>query len=236
MSDTSARIALVTGANRGIGFEVCRQLAGRGFVVLLAGRDAAKAEAAARELKASGTVEPLLLDVADATIIEKAAQAVASRFGHLDVLVNNAGINYDTWETAENADIDVTAQETIATNLLGPWRVCKAFLPLLRESRRARIVNVSSESGSLAHMGAGPPAYQVTKAALNALTRTLAGELRGSGILVNAVCPGWVATDMGGAGAPRSVADGAAGIVWAATLPGSGPTGGFFRDGKPLPW
>ena len=236
MSDTSARIALVTGANRGIGFEVCRQLAGRGFVVLLAGRDAAKAEAAARELKASGTVEPLLLDVTDATIIEKAAQAVASRFGHLDVLVNNAGINYDTWETAENADIDVTAQETIATNLLGPWRVCKAFLPLLRESRRARIVNVSSESGSLAHMGAGPPAYQVTKAALNALTRTLAGELRGSGILVNAVCPGWVATDMGGAGAPRSVADGAAGIVWAATLPGSGPTGGFFRDGKPLPW
>ena len=236
MSDTSARIALVTGANRGIGFEVCRQLAGRGFVVLLAARNAAKAEAAARKLEASGTVEPLLLDVADATSIEKAAQAVASRFGHLDVLVNNAGINYDTWETAENADIDGTVQETIATNLLGPWRVCKAFLPLLRKSRTARIVNVSSESGSLAHMGAGPPAYQVTKAALNALTRTLAGELRGAGILVNAVCPGWVATDMGGAGAPRSVADGAAGIVWAATLPDSGPTGGFFRDGKPLPW
>jgi len=236
MSDASARIALVTGANRGIGFEVCRQLAGRGFVVLLAARNAAKAEAAARKLEASGTVEPLLLDVADATSIETAAQAVASRFGHLDVLVNNAGINYDTWETAENADIDGTVQETIATNLLGPWRVCKAFLPLLRKNRTARIVNVSSESGSLAHMGAGPPAYQVTKAALNALTRTLAGELRGAGILVNAVCPGWVATDMGGAGAPRSVADGAAGIVWAATLPDSGPTGGCFRDGKPLPW
>ena len=114
--------------------------------------------------------------------------------------------------------------------------MCQAFIPLLRKSRAARIVNVSSESGSLAHMSAGPPAYQVTKAAMNALTRTLAGELGEAGILVNSVCPGWVATDMGGAGAPRSVSEGAAGIVWAATLPDHGPTGGFFRDGKPLPW
>ncbi len=113
------------------------------------------------------------------------------------------------------------------TNLLGPWRVCQAFLPLLRKSRAARIVNVSSESGSLARMGAGPPAYQVTKAALNALTRTLAGELGDAGILVNAVCPGWVATDMGGAGG-RPVAEGAAGIIWAAALSDNGPTGGFF--------
>ena len=126
--------------------------------------------------------------------------------------------------------------ETITTNLLGPWRVCQAFLPLLRKSPAARIVNVSSESGSLAHMAAGPPAYQVTKAALNALTRTLAGELSGTRILVNAVCPGWVATDMGGAGAPRSLNEGAPGIVWAATLPDDGPTGGFFRDREPLPW
>jgi NAD(P)-dependent dehydrogenase (short-subunit alcohol dehydrogenase family) len=236
MSTKSAPIALVTGANRGIGFEVCRSLAGRGFVVLLAARDAAKAHAAAEKLATAGTIEPLLLDVADPASIEKAAREVAGRFGHLDVLVNNAGINYDTWETADNADIDGTVQETIATNLLGPWRVCKAFLPLLGKSGAARIVNVSSESGSLAHMGAGPPAYQVSKAALNALTRTLAGQLRGDAILVNAVCPGWVATDMGGADAPRSAAEGAAGIVWAATLPDSGPTGGFFRDGKPLPW
>ncbi|HEY0565967.1 MAG TPA: SDR family NAD(P)-dependent oxidoreductase, partial [Terriglobales bacterium] len=148
----------------------------------------------------------------------------------------NAGINYDTWETVENAAIDGTVMETITTNLLGPWRMCQAFLPLLRKSKVGRIVNVSSESGSLAHMGAGPPAYQVTKAALNAMTRTLAGELRSSGILVNAICPGWVATDMGGASAPRSLAEGAAGIVWAATLPNDGPSGGFFRDGKPLPW
>jgi NAD(P)-dependent dehydrogenase (short-subunit alcohol dehydrogenase family) len=235
-SPSLERVALVTGANRGIGFEVCRQLAEKDFVVLLTARDAAKAQEAARKLADAGKVEALLLDVADASSIKKAADDVASRYGYLDVLVNNAGINYDTWETAENASIDSAVVETISTNLLGPWRICLAFLPLLRKSKAARIVNLSSESGSLAHMGAGPPAYQVTKAALNALTRTLAGELRHAQILVNAVCPGWVATGMGGAGAPRSVEEGAAGIVWAATLPQNGPTGGFFRDGMPLPW
>ncbi len=232
----SRRVALVTGANRGIGFEVCRQLAARGFAVLLSARDAKKARAAADALKSVGHVQPMVLDVADARSIKKVAEEIASRYGSLDVLINNAGINYDTWETAENADIDGTLMETMRTNLLGPWRMCQAFLPLLRKSRAGRIVNVSSESGSLAQMGAGPPAYQVTKAALNALTRTLAAELREARILVNAVCPGWVATDMGGAGAPRSVEQGAAGIVWAATLPDAGPTGGFFQDGKPLPW
>jgi NAD(P)-dependent dehydrogenase (short-subunit alcohol dehydrogenase family) len=236
LSDKSVRVALVTGANRGIGLEVCRQLAERDFVVLLTARDMAKANSAAKKLAKVGRVEPVALDVSNASSIDKAAAEIASRYGYVDVLVNNAGINYDTWETVENADINGTVMETITTNLLGPWRVCQAFLPLLRKSRAGRIVNVSSESGSLANMGAGPPAYQVTKAALNALTRTLAGKLRHSRILVNAVCPGWVATDMGGAGAPRSVADGAAGIVSAATLPDDGPTGGFFRDGKPLPW
>lgn len=228
-------IALVTGGNRGIGFEVCRQLASAGFIVLLTARDARKAKAAADALRSAGRVEPLVMDVADANSIANAAAEVAKQYERLDVLINNAGINYDTWETVANADINGTVMETITTNLLGPWRVCQAFLPLLRKSRAGRIVNVSSESGSLADMGAGPPAYQVTKAALNALTRTLAGELRGSRILVNSVCPGWVATDMGGSGG-RPVADGAAGIVWAATLPKDGPTGGFFRDGKPLPW
>jgi NAD(P)-dependent dehydrogenase (short-subunit alcohol dehydrogenase family) len=203
---------------------------------LLTARDTAKAETAARKLANRGTVAPLALDVADPASIKEAAAEVASRYGHVDVLVNNAGINYDTWETVQSAHINGTVMETITTNLLGPWRICQAFLPLLRKSQAGRIVNVSSESGSLAHMGAGPPAYQVTKAALNALTRTLAGELRGTRILVNAVCPGWVATDMGGAGAPRSVEEGAASIVWAATLPANGPSGGFFRDGKPLPW
>jgi NAD(P)-dependent dehydrogenase (short-subunit alcohol dehydrogenase family) len=236
MSKRTERIALVTGANRGIGFEVCRQLAVKGFIVLLTARDAEKAKAAADALKTAGRFKPLVLDVDDPKIIGKAAAEVANQYQQLDVLINNAGINYDTWETVENADINGTVIETITTNLLGPWRVCQAFLPLLRKSRAGRIVNVSSESGSLAEMGAGPPAYQVTKAALNALTRTLAGELHSSRILVNSVCPGWVATDMGGAGAPRSVTEGAAGIVWATTLPDDGPNGGFFRDGKPLPW
>ena len=235
MAKTPTKTALVTGGNRGIGFEVCRQLAARGFAVLLTARDAEKSRAAAAKLKSVGRVEPVVLDVANASSIEKAVADVSSRYDWLDVLINNAGINYDTWETVENAEIDGTVIETIRTNLLGPWRMCQAFLPLLRKSRAGRIVNVSSESGSLANMGAGPPAYQVTKAALNALTRTLAGELRGTSILVNAVCPGWVATDMGGTGG-RPVADGANGILWAATLPDNGPTGGFFRDGKPLPW
>ncbi len=232
----SVRLALVTGANRGIGFEVCRQLAQRGSTVLLTARDVEKARAAAAKIKSPGQIEPVELDVSSSDSIKRAATEISKRHGHLDVLINNAGINYDTWETAENADLDGTVAETIRTNLLGPWRVCQAFLPLLRRSKAARIVNVSSESGSLAHMGAGPPAYQVTKAALNAFTRTLAGELRHDHILVNAVCPGWVAADMGGAGAPRSASEGAAGIIWAATLPDNGPTGGFFRDGKPLPW
>jgi NAD(P)-dependent dehydrogenase (short-subunit alcohol dehydrogenase family) len=235
MNDSAVRIALVTGANRGIGFEVCRQLARAGFVVLLSARDARKARAAARSLSSVGRVDSLVLDVADENSIVTAASEVANRYHQLNVLINNAGIHYDTWETVETADIDGTVMEAITTNLLGPWRVAQAFLPLLRKSPSARIVNVSSESGSLAEMTAGPPAYQVTKAGLNALTRTLAGELRDSNILVNSVCPGWVATDMGGAGG-RPVKEGAGGIVWAATLPDDGPTGGFFRDGKPLPW
>lgn len=204
--------------------------------MLLSARNAEKAKGAADSLRDVGRVEAIVLNVDDPSSVAKAATEVASHYDRLDVLINNAGINYDTWETAKNADIDGTVMETIRTNLLDPWRVCQAFLPLLLKSRAGRIVNVSSESGSLAEMGGGPPAYQVTKAALNALTRTLAGELRSSKILVNSVCPGWVATDMGGADAPRSVQEGAAGIVWAATLLNEGPTGGFFRDGQPLPW
>ena len=235
MQHARVRVALVTGANRGIGFEVCRQLAAAGFVVLLTVREATKAQAAAEALHSAGRVEPFVLDVADADSIVRAAAEVARQYNCLDVLINNAGIHYDTWEKVEDADTEGTVTEAIRTNLLGPWGTLKAFLPLLRKSRAGRIVNVSSEAGSLARMGAGPPAYQVTKAALNALTHTLAGELLETRILVNAVCPGWVATEMGGAGG-RPVGDGAAGIVWAATLPDGGPTGGFFRDGKPLPW
>jgi len=158
MVDQSSRIALVSGANRGIGFEVCRQLAARGFVVLLTARDAAKAKSAASKLADVGKVEHLVLNVSDGKSIAHAAADVRKRYGYLDVLINNAAINYDTWETVESADIEGTVVETITTNLLGPWRVCKAFLPLLRRSKAGRIVNVSSQSGSLAHMRSGPAA------------------------------------------------------------------------------
>ncbi|MGW7480890.1 SDR family oxidoreductase [Nonomuraea muscovyensis] len=225
-------ISLVTGANRGIGKEVCRQLAGLGHTVLLTARSLEAATAAARELGAD--VHPMRLDVTDPAAAARLAQEIGDRYGRLDALVNNAAITYDTWQRAVTADLDVV-REAAETNVYGPWRLTQALLPLLRRSRHPRVVNVSSEAGSLTSMGGGTPAYALSKAALNALTRMLAAELRADGILVNAICPGWVATDMGGPGG-RPVAEGAAGIVWAATLPGDGPTGGFFRDGRPLPW
>jgi NAD(P)-dependent dehydrogenase (short-subunit alcohol dehydrogenase family) len=223
-------ISLVTGGNRGIGLEVCRQLAERGHTVLLTARSAGAAAAAAR---AAGA-EPLQLDVTDPASIAAAARQGAERYGKLDVLVNNAAITYDTWQRAVDADLAVV-REAAETNLYGPWLMIQEFLPLLRASEHPRIVNVSSEAASLASLGGGTPAYTASKVALNALTRMLAAELRHDRVLVNAVCPGWVATDMGGPGG-RPAAEGAASVVWAATLPDSGPTGGFFRDGKPLPW
>jgi NAD(P)-dependent dehydrogenase (short-subunit alcohol dehydrogenase family) len=226
------KIALVTGANRGIGFEVCRQLAERGYQVLLAARDASKAREAAAKI--GKDVESLVLNVTDADSIQRCAAAVQSKFNHLDALVNNAGIHYDTSQTVQNADWRII-DEAFDTNVFGAWRVVQAFLPLLKKSLSARIVNVSSEAGSLASMGAGTPAYATSKAALNAFTRVLAGELQNTKILVNAVCPGWTRTDMGGAGG-RPVSQGAASVVWAVELPDEGPRGGFFRDGKAVPW
>jgi NAD(P)-dependent dehydrogenase (short-subunit alcohol dehydrogenase family) len=223
-------VSLVTGGNRGIGREVCRQLARRGHTVVLTARSAEAAAAAARV----GAAEALRLDVTDRASVAAAARWVAERHGKLDVLVNNAAISYDTWQRAVTADLAVV-REAAETNLYGPWVMVQEFLPLLRISDHPRVVNVSSEVASLASMRGGTPAYTASKTALNALTRMLADELRGDRILVNAVCPGWVATDMGGPGG-RPVADGAASVVWAATLPDSGPTGGFFRDGRPLPW
>ncbi|MUN38709.1 MULTISPECIES: SDR family NAD(P)-dependent oxidoreductase [Actinomadura] len=225
-------IALVTGGNRGIGREVCRGLAERGHTVLLTARSLEAATAAAEEI--GGDVVPVRLDVTSERDVVDAAALVTERHGHLDVLVNNAAITYDTWQGAASADLEVV-RAAAETNLYGPWRLVQELLPLLRESAHPRIVNVSSEAASLTNMGGGTPAYGTTKVALNALTRMLAAELRNDGVLVNAICPGWVATDMGGPGG-RPVAEGAAGILWAATLPDDGPTGGFFRDGRPLPW
>src|SRR5580692_8651920 len=223
-------ISLVTGANRGIGREVCRQLAELGHTVILTARDPGAAAEAAQAVRA----EPIRLDVTDRASVARAAHWAQQRYGKLDVLVNNAAITYDTWQRAVTADLAVV-REAAETNLYGPWLMMQEFLPLLRNSDHPRIVNVSSEAASLASMGGGTPAYTASKVALNALTRMLAAELRRDHVLVNAVCPGWVATDMGGPGG-RPVEAGAASVVWAATLPDSGPTGGFFRDGRPLPW
>ncbi len=226
-------VSLVTGANRGIGREVARQLAALGHHVVVGARDAAKGVAVADEIRAAGgTATPLELDVTSAESVRVAAGIIAADPGRLDVLVNNAAINYDTWQGAVDADLDEVGV-TLDTNLFGTWRITQAALPLLRQSPHARIVNVSSGAGALSDMGGRAPGYRVSKVGVNALTRMWAAEL--PGILVNSICPGWVATDMGGAGG-RPIEDGAAGIVWAATLLDDGPTGGFFRDGQPIDW
>lgn len=230
------KTVLVTGANRGIGREVCRQLATDGYNVILTSRDREKGEKAVEELQSEGVeMNYVQLDADDPQSISKAAKQVESDFGELYALVNNAAINYDSAKRAVSVEMEKVL-DTLQTNLLGPWRVSQAFMPLLKKNRSARIVNVSSGSGSLSSMSGGTPAYGVSKAGLNALTIKLADELRGNGILVNAVCPGWVRTDMGGSAATRSVEEGAKSVIWAVTLPDDGPTGGFYRDGKKVEW
>lgn len=229
-------VAVVTGASRGIGFEVCRQLAALGYLVVLGSRDLRQAQLAAKELDASGDrVYPAHIEIDNSVNIAQLADWIRDRYGRLDAIVNNAAVPPDRWAIAGTTDLSPVA-EALDVNLFGAWRVTQALLPLLRSSPRPRVVNVSSEAGSIALMSGGRPAYSVSKAALNAITRVLAGELRGTGILVNAVDPGWVRTDMGGAIAPRSVEQGAASVLWAVQLPDDGPTGGFFRDGEPVPW
>ena len=215
---------MVSGGNRGIGLAVVQDLAARAYTVIQGARDPDTAP------EVDGDVRAVRLDVTDA----ESLAALAGGLEHVDVLVNNAAISYDSWNRAATTDLDFI-RAALETNLLGAWALTQALLPQLRASGHGRIVNVSSGAGSLATMGGGTPAYQVSKAALNALTRTLAGELRGDGILVNAICPGWVATDMGGAGG-RPVEEGAASVVWGVLLPDDGPTGGFFRDGEPVAW
>jgi NAD(P)-dependent dehydrogenase (short-subunit alcohol dehydrogenase family) len=214
---------------------VCRQLGRRGYAVVLGSRDRERGGVAAARLRGEGLdVEACQLDVADEDSVRAAADAMRRERGRLDAVVNNAAILYDTWQRGVDADL-AEVRDAFDTNVLGAWRVIQATLELLRRSQSPRIVNVSSGAGALTDMGGGTPAYRTSKAALNALTRVLAAELRSERILVNAVCPGWVATDMGGAGG-RPVSEGAAGIVWAVELPDDGPTSGFFRDGRPIAW
>lgn len=219
-------VALVSGANRGIGREIARRLhRDHGFTVLAGARDPAQIDAA-------DGLAPLALDVSDDASVDAAREWVERDPGRLDVLVNNAGV-HGRPDRAADYDLD-EAHAVFETNVFGAWRLIKAFLPLLRRSERPRIVNVSSGGGQLAEMGGGRTAYRLSKAALNALTRTTAADE--PGVLVNSMCPGWVRTDMGGPNAPRSVEEGADTAVWLATLGDDGPSGGFFRNRQPIPW
>ncbi len=243
---STKRVALVTGAGRreGLGFAVCRQLAGHGFTVVLTARTEEKARPLAEALAGEGLdVVSAALDVTDDASRRAAVDHVRTKIGGLDVLVNNAAGLGRFGEKPSTADL-ADARAAFESTVLGNWALVQAFLPLLRTSRHARIVNVSSGAGSHGDTVFGlrtgngmGPSYAVAKAALNALTSSLATELAGTGVLVNAVCPGFTATFPGGESmGARPVVDGAASIVWAALLPDGGPTGGFFRDGKELPW
>lgn len=228
-------VSVITGANRGLGLEVSRQLAMLGHTVVLGSRDIANGERAAAMLAEDGLdVTPAELDVTKPETLRSLAEQLETEPGSIDVLGNNAAIQYDSWQQATSPELDVV-REALEANMIGAWQTTLALLAHLRRSKHGRIVNVSSGAGALDDMHGGAPAYRVSKTSLNALTRMWSAELARDRILVNSVCPGWVATDMGGSGG-RPIADGAAGIVWAATLPDDGPTGGFFRDGQPIPW
>ncbi len=231
-----AKTAIVTGANRGIGLEIARQLAKEGIRVVMGSRDPLKGERACASLKAGELAVSYPLDVCDTRSVRRFVDFVEKEFGAPAILVNNAGTYPESTE-ARLVDVKTSVwRETIETNLLGAVRMCRDVVPLMQRVAYGRIVNISSGLGQLSQMGAGSPAYRVSKAALNALTVTLAAEVKGQGILVNSMSPGWVRTDMGGDQAPRSVEEGAETAVWLALLPSTGPTGKFFRDRKPIPW
>ncbi|MBD0334172.1 MAG: SDR family oxidoreductase [Cyanobacteria bacterium Co-bin13] len=231
------RVALVTGANRGIGFETTRQLAKQGIKVILGSRDPKKGEAAADKLRQEGLdVVAHQLSVTDAGGIKILAELLESEVGRVDILVNNAGILPDAHDGSILSTDVGPIREAMETNTYAPILLAQAFVPLMKKQGYGRIVNVSSGMGQLTDMGGGHTAYRLSKVSLNAVTRILASELEGTNIKVNSVCPGWVQTDMGGAGATRSPEQGADTIVWLATLSDDAPSGLFWRDRSPIPW
>lgn len=234
---TSEKIALVTGANKGIGLEIVRQLATAGFRVFLTARDRQRGEEASQTLQQDGlNVEFLQLDVSDESSIDRLAKELASRTDHLDVLVNNAGVLLD----APNASVlEVESEvivQTLQTNTLGPLRLIQKLVPLLSQSNAGKVINVSSGGGQLTDMGNWAPAYSLSKTALNAVTGMMAAALKDKHIVVNSICPGWVRTDMGGSNASRSVQQGADTVTWLATEAPSDLTGKFLRDRTIIPW
>jgi len=231
------KIAIVTGGNRGLGLEIAKQLMKADLFVVVGARDRTKCEHAMEALKAVGpNAVAFPLDVNDTHSARRFVEEVDKQHGAPGVLVNNAGVYPEATDATVVDSPTSIWRETFETNLFGAVRMCREVVPLMRKLRYGRIVNMSSGLGQLHQMGEGSPAYRVSKAALNALTRTLAAEVAGAGILVNSMSPGWVRTDMGGENAPRSVEEGADTAIWLATLPSNGPTGQFFRDRKPIPW
>ncbi len=235
------RVALVTGGNRGIGLEACRQLAREGLQVILGARDTEKGRVAAESLQQEGlSVEFHPLDVTNPEQIQELARFVEQKFGALDILVNNAGVFLDGKPAVYMPSVlEVDPQilrDTMEVNLYGPLRLCQTFIPMMLKQGYGRVVNVASGMGQLSDMNGCCPGYRTSKTALNALTRILADELQDKNVLVNSLCPGWVRTDMGGPQATREVTEGAETLVWLATLPDDGPRGGFFRDRQPIPW
>jgi NAD(P)-dependent dehydrogenase (short-subunit alcohol dehydrogenase family) len=238
------RVALVTGANRGLGLEIARQLADHGITVVIGSRDPEKGAVAAQSLQSDRrSVDYRLLDVTQAITIQAAVADIIDRYGRLDILVNNAGIMVDSQTTILELDPTIF-QNTLEANALGPLLLSQACIPHMRDNRYGRIVNISSTLGSLTDIATPDstysvvlsPAYRLSKTLLNGLTVLLAKELQGTNILVNSACPGWVRTRLGGKRAPLMPAQGADTPVWLATLPDDGPRGGFFRERRPIPW
>jgi NAD(P)-dependent dehydrogenase (short-subunit alcohol dehydrogenase family) len=228
------RVAVVTGANRGIGLETVKQLALQGFLVVLTSRDSEKGQKAAAPLEGEIVVHPV--DVRDRASVERLGSFLRERVGRLDVLVNNAGIVREPYGQSFFDASAAVVQETLDTNLFGAFHCCQVLIPLMKEAGYGRVINVSSGMGQLTEVNAGATGYRLSKTALNALTRLLAAELEGTDVKVNAVCPGWVRTDLGGPNATRPVEDAVDTILWLASLRKDGPSGGFFRDCKAIPW
>ncbi len=244
MTNDDKRVALVSGANRGIGYAISRRLGEQNIKVIMGTRDPEKGAGACSRLQGEGLdVYFELLDVTEKKSIKATIESIRAQFGRLDILVNNAGILIDGEAEAQNVDME-TIQKTLRTNVMGPLLLCQNIISLMKINSYGRIVNMSSTLGSLTDMadpksgysGVRTPAYRLSKAALNCITTLLAKELRDDNILINSACPGWVRTDMGGAHAPLTPEQGADTPVWLATLPDGGPTGGFYRERTLIPW
>jgi len=230
------KIALVSGAAKGLGFEISKQLARLGVTVVMTDRDETNGQKAAETLKNKNLDTVFFpMDVTDPESIRHAREFVEKEFGRLDTLINNAGIYIDGKISGLEIDAE-TVLKTFKTNTLGHLLVSQAFIPLMKRNRYGRIVNMSSGLGTLDEMGKGYPSYRISKTALNAVTRILAAETKGAGILINSMCPGWCRTDMGGLLADRSPEKGAETAVYLATLPDNGPTGQCFRDKERIRW